>query len=142
MSDLGLILVQETPTVVVSETLSVIVSGSQGPEGPPRVSNFVSVTPVAEPAIDIDTLGDRGIASIVGLNTDVTSMSANFTGTPLNGLIFMVQITDDGTMRNINWGSLFEDAEANLPTVTTPGIMGRILLQWNQPVGKFDCIAV
>ena len=64
----------------------------------------VTVTQAAEPAINTDN-GD--IFTITGLAQAITSLTTNLTGTPVDGDMIMMQITDDGTGRAITPGDSF-----------------------------------
>jgi len=61
---------------------------------------LVTTTQSATPAINTDT-GD--IFKITGLAQAITSFTANLTGTPFEGDMMMIQITDNGTARAITW---------------------------------------
>lgn len=100
----------------------------------------VTVAPAAQPVIDTD---DGDIFQIEGLNTAITSLSANLSGTPQDGELIMLQITDDGTARAISHGATFESTtNAVLLTTTTAGKMARELLQWNEAAAAWQCLGV
>ncbi len=70
---------------------------------------LVAVTQSATPAINTDNMD---IASITWLAQAITSMTSSLTGTPVNGDMMMIQITDNGTARAITWGASFASANA------------------------------
>jgi len=100
---------------------------------------LVAVTQSATPSINTDTMD---IASITGLAQAITSMSSGLTGTPVNGDMLMIQITDNGTARGITWGASFASTTVNLPTTTVASTMIRILLQYNSATSHWECLAV
>jgi hypothetical protein len=65
---------------------------------------IVTVTMTATPAINVDN-GD--VFQITGLNTAITSLTANLTGTPTDGQMMLMEITDNGTSRAITPGASF-----------------------------------
>jgi hypothetical protein len=72
--------------------------------------------PSATPAIDTDS---TDLVVIYGLNTNITSMTTNLTGTPNDGDRLTVRIQDNGTARTITWGAMF--IGTLLATTTAPG---------------------
>lgn len=64
----------------------------------------VTITQSATPTINTDN-GD--IFQITGLGQAITSMSTNLSGSPNEGDMMMIQITDNGTARAITWGASF-----------------------------------
>ncbi len=99
---------------------------------------LVAVTQSATPAINTDNMD---IASITWLAQAITSMTSSLTGTPVNGDMMMIQITDNGTARAITWGASFASANATLPTTTVISTLLRVLVQWNSTTSKWECIA-
>lgn len=89
------------------------VTANQGVPGTQRVT---SLTPSATPAINTDT---TDVAIVYGLNTNITSMTTNLTGTPGDGDRLTVRIQDNGTARTITWGAKF--VGTLLATTTAPG---------------------
>lgn len=106
-----------------------------------RISKrVVTVTQSATPTINTD---NTDVASITGLAQAITSMTTNLTGTPSDGDLLWVQITDNGTARAITWGASFE-ASGNqaLPTTTVLSTRLDVLFAWNAVTSKWRCIAV
>ena len=98
----------------------------------------VTTTQSATPAINSDN-GD--IFQITALAQAITSMTTNLTGTPVEGQMMMIQITDSGTARAITWGASFvSGASATLPTTTVISVMKVVLVQYTGSTWK--CIAV
>jgi len=88
----------------------------------------VTTTQSATPAINSDN-GD--IFQITALAQAITSMTTNLTGTPVEGQMMMIQITDSGTARAITWGASFvSGASATLPTTTVISVMKVVLVQY------------
>lgn len=100
----------------------------------------VTVTQSATPTINTD---NTDLAYITGLAQAITSMTTNLSGTPVNGDLLWVSITDNGTARAIAWGASFESSgNVTLPTTTVLGVRLDVLLAWNTVTSKWRCIAV
>lgn len=100
----------------------------------------VTTTQSATPAIDTDN-GD--IFTITGLAQAITSMTSSLTGTPNDGDLIEIRITDNGTGRAITWGTSFESTgNVTLPVTTVASTILRIGLEWNAAASKWDCIAL
>ena len=97
----------------------------------------VAVTQSATPSINTDS---TDVASITGLAQAITSVGV--TGTPVDGDLLMIRITDDGSARAISWGSSFEASTVALPTTTVASTMLVIGFMWNTATSKWRCIAV
>jgi len=85
----------------------------------PRVKTTVSS---ATPNLDTD---DYDCHTITALDRNITSMSINLSGTPANFQKLLIRIKDDGTAREIIWGSKFANGVGTLPDTT---ILGKVLL--------------
>lgn len=96
----------------------------------------VAVTQSATPSINTDT---TDVASITGLAQAITSVSVS--GTPVDGDLLMVRITDNGSARAIAWGSSFEASTVALPTTTVASTMLVVGFMWNTASSKWRCIA-
>ena len=80
---------------------------------------------------------------ITALSTAITSMTSNLSGTPINGDLLWIYITDNGTARGITWGSSFEaSGNVALPTTTVLGVRLDVLFAWNTATSKWRCVAV
>lgn len=100
----------------------------------------VTVTQSATPTINTD---NTDIAYITGLAQAITSFTTNLSGTPVNGDLLWISITDDGTARAITWGASFEaSGNVELPTTTVLGVRLDTLFIWNTVTSKWRCIAV
>jgi hypothetical protein len=99
----------------------------------------VTIAAAANPTYNTD-LAD--CIRIVGLNTNITSMTTNLSGTPQNMDILMVRITDDGTSRTIAWGAMFATYGANLPTFTTINKEMTIVFMYTAASGIWNCMDV
>jgi hypothetical protein len=99
----------------------------------------VTVTQSATPAINTD---NTDVASITGLAQAITSMTSSLTGSPVDGDMLIVRITDNGTARAITWGSSFEASTVALPTTTVLSVMIMTGFMWNTATTKWRCIAV
>lgn len=96
----------------------------------------VTVAQSATPSINTDS---TDVASITGLAQAITSVSVS--GTPVDGDLLMVRITDNGSARAISWGSSFEASTVALPTTTVASTMLVIGFMWNTATSKWRCIA-
>lgn len=85
-----------------------------------------STTSSATPTINTDNVD---IFKITALAVDITDMSANITGTPVDGDILEIQITGTAT-RNIAWGSLFVSSTVTLPAATSSTATLTVIVQY------------
>jgi hypothetical protein len=113
-----------------------LVNGTERSRWLPRVS---SVTQSATPAINSDMMD---IASITGLAQAITSMSTSLTGSPQNGQMLEVQITDNGTSQGITWGASFTSSTVTLPTATVISTLLHVFLQYDSGSSKWICVGV
>lgn len=105
-----------------------------------RITRRVTATTQsATPAINTDNMD---VSNITGLAQAITSMTTNLTGTPVNGDLLEIRITDNGTARAITWGTSFASTTATLPATTVISTMIRTLLEWNSTTSKWECLAV
>lgn len=99
----------------------------------------VTVTQSATPTINTD---NTDVAHITGLAQAVTSFTTNLSGTPVNGDMLRINITDDGTARAITWGASFEASTVALPTTTVISTRLDVGFIWNTATSKWRCVAV
>lgn len=99
----------------------------------------VTTTQSATPAINTD---NTDVSNITGLAQAITSFTTNLTGTPGNGDLLEIRITDNGTARAITWGASFVATTVALPTTTVISTMLRVGFEWNSTTSKWECIAV
>ena len=99
----------------------------------------VAVTQSATPTINTD---NTDVASITGLAQDITSMTTNLSGTPVAGDLLTVQITDNGGVRAITWGSAFEAHSPSLPLTTRQSQQLVVNFSWDAATSKWYCIGV
>lgn len=104
-----------------------------------NIDGVVTVTQSATPAIDQTA---TKVAVIAGLAQAITSMTSGLTGTPHDGQMLTIRITDNGTSRAITWGTAFESSTVSLPTTTSTPAMLTIGLQYNGVTSKWRCISV
>lgn len=99
-----------------------------------------SVTQSATPTINTD---NTDVAHITALAQAITSMTTNLSGTPVEGDMLRVDITDDGTARAITWGASFEaSGNVSLPTTTVVNVRLDVGFFWNTVTSKWRCVAV
>ena len=96
----------------------------------------VTVAQSATPSINTDI---TDVASITSLAQAITSVGVS--GTPVDGDLLMVRITDDGSARAISWGGSFEASTVALPTTTVASTMLVVGFMWNTATTKWRCIA-
>ncbi len=103
-----------------------------------RVTRRVTTTnaPGATPTTNTDNVD---VMNFTGLNTAITSMTTNLSGTPVDGDLIMFRFTDDGTARAITWGASFAATTVALPTTTVISTMLRVGFQYSGSTWK--CIA-
>lgn len=100
----------------------------------------VSTTQSATPAINSDN-GD--IFTITGLAQAVTSFTTNLTGTPTQGQLISIEITDNGTARALTFGASFAAAGTlALPTTTVASTLLKCLFQYDTTTSKWVICAV
>lgn len=104
-----------------------------------NVNRVVAVTQSATPAIDTDNCD---IAKITALAQAVTSFTTNLTGTPNDGDVLVLYITDSGTNRALTWGAKFTSTTISLPTTTSAGVTLRVFLMWSGPASVWECTGV
>ena len=111
--------------------------GNQGAQGDSYndSGNVGTTESSATPSIDVD---DYDMYRITALEDDITSVSIS--GTPFTGQKLIVQIKDDGTAREIAWGSSFEANGVDLPTTTTISKLLTVGFIYNG--SKWGCVAV
>lgn len=99
----------------------------------------VTVTQSATPTINTD---NTDVAYITGLAQAVTSFTTNLSGTPVNGDILIIDITDNGSGRALTFGTSFEASTVALPTTTVASTKLTIGFRWNIVTSKWTCVAV
>ncbi len=77
----------------------------------------------------------------------VTALATNATinapsGTPTNGNILIIRITDDGTARTLSWNAIYREIGVTLPTSTTPNKTVYCGFVYNETASKWDCLTV
>ena len=78
---------------------------------------------------------------ITGQTINITSMTTNLSGTPVNGQLLWISFTASSGTPTITWGASFESSTATLPTgmTTTRSDVGFV---WNTATSKWRCVAV
>ena len=100
----------------------------------------VSTAQGATPSINSDN-GD--VFSITGLNTAITSLTTNLTGTPTANQMMLIEITDDGTGRGITHGASF--ASTSTSTLATTTVANKKLMElfmWSTALSKWELMDV
>ena len=100
------------------------------------VRRVVVVAAGATPAINTDI---TDLAVITGQSV-AFNMSTSLTGTPNNGDLLEIRITDNSVSQTITWGASFASTTTLLPSATTAGIMMRILVEWNSTSSQWECV--
>jgi hypothetical protein len=90
----------------------------------PRVG---STSSSGTPTINTDNVD---IYKLTAQAANITSFTTNLSGTPNDGDILEVQITDDGTPRTIAWGASFVSSTVTLPATTTASTTLTVILQY------------
>lgn len=97
-----------------------------------------SITSSATPAINTDIVNKFNITALA---VDITSLTTNLTGTPIEGQSLVISITGTGT-RNLTFGSGFESSgTVSLPATATT-IRTDIAFVFNSGTGKFRCVGI
>lgn len=105
--------------------------------GNDSINRAGSTTSSTTPTINTDLYDSYEITALAG---DITSMSANLTGTPSRNQVLYLIITGTAS-RAIIWGALFEDGLSALPSGTTNTETLEVLLRWNVATSKWRCIS-
>lgn len=101
-----------------------------------RTRRLVTTTQSATPTINTD---NTDVSNITGLAQAITSFTTNLSGTPVDGDLLEIRITDNGTARAITWGASFAATTIALPTTTVISTMLRVGFEWDGSVWR--CIA-
>lgn len=99
----------------------------------------VTVTAGATPTINTDN-GD--IFVITGLATNITSLTTNLSGTPNDGDMMLMRITDNGTARTITPGASFAGTSSFAITALTTTISKelKLLWMWSSAISKWELV--
>lgn len=94
-----------------------------------------TTTSSATPTINTDNVD---LYTITALSAAITSFTTNLSGTPTDGQVLQIAITDNGTARAITWGSSFEaSGTISLPTTTVISTRLDIVFVWNTVTSKW-----
>ncbi len=86
-----------------------------------------STTSSGTPTINTDNVD---IYKLTAQAAAITSFTTNLSGTPVDGDILEIQITDNGTARAITWGSSFVSSSVTLPTTTVISTTLTVVFQY------------
>ena len=98
-----------------------------------------STTSSATPSINTDTTDEFDITALA---TNITSMTTNLTGTPVNGQRLLIRFKDNGTARTITWGTSYVSTGAAALIATT--VLSKthyVGLIYDSTAAKWACIA-
>lgn len=124
----------------LSDTASIALLASTQTLTNKRITRrVVTTTQSATPTINTD---NTDVAYITGLAQAVTSFTTNLSGTPVNGDMLIIDITDNGTGRALTFGTSFEASTVALPTTTVASTKLTIGFRWNIATSKWTCVAV
>lgn len=119
----------------------IVVTDNQGlipkniiPTLAPKVREIVSS---ATPIYDVDI---HDAISITALAENITNMSTNMSGTPMNFQKLKFRIKAIGASRNITWGDNFEAKGVALPTSVGENLIATIDFEYDSVTTKFGCI--
>lgn len=99
----------------------------------PRIA---STTSSATPTINTDNVD---IYQLTAQAVDITSFTANLSGTPTEGQVLIVEITGTAA-RAITWGSSFEASTVALPTTTVTTAKLTVGFMWSGVTSKWRCM--
>lgn len=102
----------------------------------PPAPAILTMTSSPTPAVNVNACT---FVYITALAENITSMTANLTGTPLGGQRLTVRIKDNGTPRTIAWGASFEPCGAALPTSTVASKRLTVELVYDHTTSKWGC---
>lgn len=99
-----------------------------------------STTSSATPSINTDNVDEFDITALAA---NITSMTTNLTGTPVNGDELVIRIKDNGTSRTIVWGASFvSSGVATLLAATSVSKTHYVKLRYDSTAAKWVCLAV
>lgn len=93
----------------------------------------------ATPTINVDSVD---MHRLTALATNITSMTTNLTGTPIDGQALWISFLDNGTARTITWGASYEASTIALPTTTVISTRLDVGFIYNTATSKWRCVAV
>lgn len=94
----------------------------------------------ATPTINTGTFRETFV-DFTGLNTNITDLSANLSGTPSNGARLKIRWKDNGTARTIVHGSKFAAKGVSLLGTTVIGKESETAYDWNSNTNLWGCVA-
>ncbi len=94
----------------------------------------------ATPAINTDNYDEYDITALA---TNITSMTTNLSGSPMNGDELMLRFKDDGTPRTITWGTSFVSSGVTTLLATTAANKTHyVKVRYDSTAAKWVCLAV
>jgi hypothetical protein len=94
----------------------------------------------ATPTINTGTFRETFV-DFTGLNTNITDLSTNLSGTPSNGARLKIRWKDNGTARTIVHGSKFAAKGVSLLGTTVIGKESETAYDWNSNTNLWGCVA-
>jgi hypothetical protein len=79
--------------------------------------------------------------SITALAANITSFTTNLTGTPTEGQMLWIAVTDNGTPRTLAFGASFEASTVALPTTTVASTRLDMGFVWNTASSRWRIVA-
>jgi len=102
------------------------------------IPRITTITSHATPTINTDNCD---AVTITAQAADITSMTTNLSGTPVNFQKLIIRIKDDGTARAISWGAKFEAKGVSLPTTTVLSKVLTVGFIYDTVTAKWGCVA-
>ena len=102
------------------------------------IPRITTITSHATPTINTDNCD---AVTITAQAADITSMTTNLSGTPVNFQKLIIRIKDDGTARAISWGASFEAKGVSLPTTTVVSKVLTVGFIYDTVTSKWGCVA-
>ena len=90
--------------------------------------------PGATPTLDLTT---TSVATFTGLATGITGWT--IVGSPQDGQVLIIRLTDNGTAQSIAWGTEFAASTVALPTTTVAGALLTVSFMYDAASAKFVC---
>ena len=103
--------------------------------------DLFSTTSIASSATPTPTGGSKRNEYYITALAEAAEFAAP-SGTPANGNMLLIRITDDGVARDLTWNAIYDGTLADLPTTTTISQTMYLLFIYNSGGSKWELISL